>query len=410
MDLRDRLRAKGSDLIIQIGKPEETLPQLCRQYKAHYIFCNRERTQEEVNVQDTLEQTLWSYGMEIRYSRGKMLYYTADLPFPVTHTPDVFTSFRKEVEKFIQVRNPISQDNFIFSNLDFVEEKGEVPVLADFGLEEFKVDKGLVFTGGETEALKQLDYYFGEKRLASSYRKTRNQLLGRDFSTKFSSWLSAGCLSPKMIYARLQQYEAEYGSNDSTYWIFFELLWRDFFRLLGKKYGNKIFQASGIVESTSYHGDEEIDTFNKWAEAKTGNPFIDANMLELNTTGFMSNRGRQNVASYLIKDLGINWVMGAEYFESLLIDYDPCSNYGNWNYIAGVGCDPREDRYFNILSQARRYDPKGEFIKYWLPQLAVLPDAYIHAPDLMDASKIKQYGIDINKVYTSSLVDSSKWL
>jgi deoxyribodipyrimidine photo-lyase len=84
----------------------------------------------------------------------------------------------------------------------------------------------------------------------------------------------------------------------------------------------------------------------------------------------MSNRGRQNVASYLVRDLNVDWRWGAEYFESVLIDYDVCSNYGNWNYVAGIGNDPREDRYFNPKRQAELYDPKAEFIKRWVPELS----------------------------------------
>ena len=118
---------------------------------------------------------------------------------------------------------------------------------------------------------------------------------------------------------------------------------------------------------------DDRDKLFAWVLGETGIPFIDANMKELRDTGFMSNRGRQNVASFLVKDLKVNWQMGAEYFESALIDYDPCSNYGNWNYVAGVGNDPRENRYFNILSQAKRYDPDGAFVRHWLPELAALP-------------------------------------
>jgi deoxyribodipyrimidine photo-lyase len=103
-------------------------------------------------------------------------------------------------------------------------------------------------------------------------------------------------------------------------------------------------------------------------------------MIELRETGFMSNRGRQNVASFLVRDLGLDWRLGAEWFESLLIDYDPCSNYGNWTYVAGVGNDPREDRYFNVVKQAQDYDPKGEYIRHWIPDLAGVRTADIHQP------------------------------
>ncbi len=406
IDLKTSLQSKGSDLIVRIGNPEDELMNLVKDHKASWIFCNRERTQEEVDVQDALEKSMWSFGRELRYSRGKMLYYTADLPFPVTHTPDTFTTFRKEVEKFIPIRKPFEIPDDTYSNLDFIEEKGEIPYLEDFGHEPFTIDKGIAFAGGESEALRQLDYYFDEKKLPSRYKKTRNQLLGRDYSTKFSVWLAQGCLSPKLIYDRLKKYESQYGSNDSTYWIFFELLWRDFFRLMGKKHLNQIFKKEGILHEDP-GGKEDQDLFNLWATGKTGIPFIDANMIELNETGFMSNRGRQNVASFLVKDLGINWLMGAEYFESLLIDYDPCSNYGNWNYISGVGNDPRDSRYFNILSQARRYDPKGAFIKYWIPALDRLPDNHVHAPDLMDAT-ISDFNLE--KDYVSNVVSSDRWL
>jgi deoxyribodipyrimidine photo-lyase len=194
-------------------------------------------------------------------------------------------------------------------------------------------------------------------------------MLGGDYSSKLSPWLSQGCISPKMVYHELKKYEKERGANESTYWLFFELLWRDFFRFMGKKYGNKIFQKGGTRGQIDPKWVEDLELLERWTAGKTGIPFIDANMLELKNTGFMSNRGRQNVASYLSKDLNLNWQMGAEYFESILIDYDVCSNWGNWNYIAGVGSDPREDRYFNIETQAKRYDPDGAFIKHWLSEL-----------------------------------------
>mgnify|MGYP001551680700 FL=1 len=133
---------------------------------------------------------------------------------------------------------------------------------------------------------------------------------------------------------------------------------------MAKKHGNNIFKISGTKNEGSPEYVDKPELFEKWKEGKTGIPFIDANLRELNATGYMSNRGRQNVASFLVKDLRLNWLLGAEYFESKLVDYDPCSNYGNWNYVAGVGSDPRENRYFNIASQARRYDPDADYVKH----------------------------------------------
>lgn len=370
-DLRQSLRKLNSDLIVRVGKPEDILFEMAKVCKTSWIFCNRERTSEELTVQDILEKKLWSVGQEMRYSRGKMLYYTADLPFPVQHTPDVFTQFRKEVERIVPVREPLSRPDRPFNPTAFDFEPGDIPSLQDLGYETFEPDARavLTFKGGESEGLKRLQYYFWESNLIKDYKETRNGLLGGDYSSKFSPWLAQGCLSPKMIYHELKRYEKERGSNESTYWLFFELLWRDFFRFMGKKYGNKIFQIGGTRGVSDPKWQNNWDLLEQWIEGRTGVPFVDANMLELKHTGFMSNRGRQNVASYLVKDLRVNWQMGAEYFESILIDYDVCSNWGNWNYVAGVGSDPREDRYFNMETQAKRYDPNGDYVRHWLTEL-----------------------------------------
>jgi len=410
-DLRDSLRARGSDLIVRVGKPEEILFELAQQYKSSWVFCNRERTEEEVKVQDGLEEKLWSVGQEMRYSRGKMLYYTSDLPFPVHHTPDVFTQFRKEVERFVPVRDPLAIPEEIMPLPEGIEP-GEIPTLADFGLTSVPQDERAVLSikGGESAGLARLHHYFRETDAAAEYKETRNELLGANYSTKFSMWLAHGCLSPKMIYQELKKYEKEKTSNKSTYWIFFELLWRDFFRLMAKKHGKNIFLMGGTRNEPIEDLRDDVRLMDIWLQAKTGIPFIDANMRELALTGFMSNRGRQNVASFLVKDLKVNWQMGAEYFESMLIDYDPASNWGNWNYVAGVGSDPRENRYFNILKQAKRYDSNGAYVKHWLPELKEVPREKIHRPDLLSFDEQGEYGVKLGAHYPKSMIRIDKWV
>lgn len=362
-------------------------------------------------MQDALEQNLWSIGQEVRYSRGKMLFYTADLPFPVTHTPDTFTQFRKEVERIVPVREPLPAPHKPLNKLSISVTTGDIPSIADFGHEaiEDEPHSVLQFKGGETAALERLQYYFWESQLVKTYKETRNELIGGDYSSKFSPWLSQGCLSPKTIYFELRKFELAHGANESTYWIFFELLWRDFFRFMGKKHGNKIFLKGGISGEASPRWRNDHRLLQKWIDGLTGVPFIDANMRELKLTGFMSNRGRQNVASFLVKDLFVNWQMGAEYFESMLIDYDSCSNWGNWNYVAGVGSDPRENRYFNILTQARRYDPKGAYVKHWLPELAHVPLEKIHRPDTLSFAEQDLHHVKLGADYPKTMVEMEKW-
>ena len=190
-------------------------------------------------------------------------------------------------------------------------------------------------------------------------------MLGTDFSSRFSPWLANGNISARTIYYFIKDYEKQYGSNSSTYWLIFELLWRDFFQFQLRKHGSLFFKKNGINgKAITYRNNKHL--FWTWVNGETGDDLVDANMKELKITGWMSNRGRQNVASYLIHDLNINWRWGAAWMESQLIDYDPASNWGNWMYIAGVGNDPRPFRKFNTQSQAERYDPLESYRKKWL--------------------------------------------
>ena len=163
----------------------------------------------------------------------------------------------------------------------------------------------------------------------------------------------------------MKKYESEVDKNDSTYWLYFELIWRDFFKYVSMQHKDKFFSKDGIYgDNKEWSTDTEI--LSNWINGKTNEPFVNANMIELLETGFMSNRGRQNVANYLTKELKIDWRIGAEYFESMLIDYDVHSNYGNWLYNAGIGNDSMPFRKFNPRLQSERYDPNKLYEKTWL--------------------------------------------
>jgi deoxyribodipyrimidine photo-lyase len=219
--------------------------------------------------------------------------------------------------------------------------------------------------GGENPALNRLKYYFNDSNLIATYKETRNGMVGTDYSSRLSPWLALGNISARTVFDYIVQYENDVVSNESTYWLIFELLWRDFFQLQLQIHGDAFFKRKGIQgKEIRFRQNDKV--FWKWANGETGDELVDANMRELNTTGWMSNRGRQNVASYLIHDLGTDWRWGAAYLESQLIDYDPASNYGNWMYIAGVGNDPRPFRKFNTQGQAERYDEDGSYRSLWL--------------------------------------------
>jgi deoxyribodipyrimidine photo-lyase len=407
-DLQNNLRALGSDLIFRMGKPEEVIPDLCSTLRVDALYTSKEVTSEETAQENAIEQKLHKAGIAYESFFMATLYHPNDLPYPVASLPDIFTQFRKGVEKGVKVRKAFPAPK----QLNAVQVVSQpFPTLGSVGLEELVPDPrtAFPFKGGETAGKARVQQYLWDTDAISTYKITRNGLVGEAYSSKLSAWLANGSLSPRYIYEQIKDYEARRVSNESTYWLIFELIWRDYFRFVAKKYGNRIFLPGGIQQKM-LDGHHRKQWFYKWAEGETGVPFIDANMKELNATGFMSNRGRQNVASFLVKDLKIDWIWGAAYFESKLVDYDPCSNWCNWNYVAGVGNDPRENRYFNIMSQAKQYDPKGEFVKLWLPQLKNLAAQHVHAPGLLDKQTWKSYGLSPGVDYPNPLVNFRKWL
>ncbi|MEZ7499666.1 DASH family cryptochrome [Flavobacterium sp. Arc3] len=364
-DLDNNLRKMGSGLIILKGKPEVEIPKIVAEYRVRKVFAKREVAFEEKQTESLVQTALFKLRCELDTYSTSTLYHAEDLPFSLKDIPDVFTTFRKKTELDAAVRNVFDQPITIVS-----PEIPELilPTLKDLGLHFSPMDSraAIQFKGGETEAMKRLNHYFFETKKLSIYKETRNGMVGDDYSSKFSAWLALGCISPRTIYHEIKKYEKEHGANESTYWLIFELLWRDFFRFMFKKYQTKFFLYSGIKADKVNSKSLSEKLLLQWINGTTDSDFINANMLELKQTGFMSNRGRQNVASYFCNELNMDWRIGAAYFESQLIDYDVCSNWGNWAYLAGVGNDPRKHRYFNIEKQASDYDKDRAFRDLWL--------------------------------------------
>ena len=406
-DLQYALRDLGGELIIRSGKPEAIIFALAKYHNVKAVYCHQEATDEEIEVEDALERHLQSINIPMRFFWGSTLFHYDDLPFAIEELPDVFTNFRKKMERKMEIRPSFPTPSTIKVPSDV--NSGELPSLQNLGLQPPPKNKRAVlpFKGGETQAWLRLKHYFWESKQISVYKETRNGLLGGDYSSKFSPWLANGSISPRSIFEELKRYEQEIDKNQSTYWLFFELVWRDYFRFIAMKYENDLFKKGGLKQ-LKLKVKQDKTLFEKWCRGQTGIPFVDANMRELTTTGFMSNRGRQNVASFLVKDLGLDWRMGAEYFESKLIDYDPCSNYGNWNYVAGIGNDPRPNHYFNMLTQAKRYDPNGEYVKYWCPELQKLPSSYVHQPFKMNQDEQQYIGVRLGRHYPKPIVELKK--
>ncbi|MGE5355949.1 MAG: DASH family cryptochrome [Deltaproteobacteria bacterium] len=408
-NLKKSLHEKNIDLIVRFGKAEDIICEIADQVKSTIVFCNRERAPEEEIIQDNLEKKLWHIGQELRFSRGKMLYHTGDLPFPVRHTPDTYAAFYREVGKIVPVRKPLPVPDKMLPYMGTVESD-PVPSLTELGFSEDEIPKeGFRFKGGESEGLKKLDEFIKSSFKVNSLkinRKNKDEVL----ITHLSPYINAGVLSPKTLYESINQYMGNKYHASRASCILHGLMRRDFMKLLEKKYKTKIFEHGGIKGNEQYELKPELEKFQLWREARTGIPIVDAFMRELNNTGYISYEGRRILSQFLIEELCVTWQLGAEYFQSKLVDYNPCSNWGNWNIMAGVAFDTKEDRYCSIITKARKLDPKGEFVRKWVPELAPLNDSYIHEPEKANPAELEKINFELGKDYPLPIVDTEKWV
>ncbi len=406
-DLRSSLRTRGSDLVVREGRPEDVVPEVAEAVDADRVHFATYPTLEEVEVEEATKDALREEDVTPQRYWTHTLHHINDLPTSAYGMDDTFTPWRKEVERGDEVRTPLSIPS-IPSLPASLDEVGAIPSQSDLNAEDPPDDDRAVlpFEGGESRGLDRVQEYVWERDHLREYKETRNGLLGADYSSKFSPWLNLGCLSPRRVFAEVRQYEDERVSNDSTYWLAFELRWRDFFQFQFVKHGSTVFRPSGIRgKEVDWRRDRKGQQwFDRWKRGETGIPFVDANMRELNRTGYMSNRGRQNVASFLANNCRVDWRWGAAYFETQLVDYDVASNYGNWAYNSQVGNDSR-DRYFNVVKQARRYDGDAEYVKTWCPELDPLPPEYAHEPWTMSEAKMAEYGVELGVEYPRPMLD-----
>jgi len=324
--LRQSLQNLGGDLMIKFGLPETILPEICKEYSVSEVYHHREVAAEETEISEDVEAALWKQQINLKHFIGHTLYHKEDLPFPIKDIPDAFITFKKKIERDSEVRPVFETPGKIHIPANM--ERGDLPLLSDLGITraQFEGRAQHSFTGGEQKGLSHLANFLSHYKIHPKGQKNISS------ATSFlSPWLSLGCLSPREVYWQVKNYEREHPSTDIAAHIVLELVWRDYFRFMLKKHGS----------NTTYSADKpataESAAFNRWKIGGTGFSLIDACMAELNSTGYVNNKCRQYLASCLIKDLGVNWRAGAAYFEEMLIDYSPASNWGNWTYIAGEG-------------------------------------------------------------------------
>ncbi len=381
--LDGELRQRGSQLLVLQGSPERLLPQLMQQLDLQAVLTLDEIAPAESALLVSVQQALGSTRLALYPGNG--LLEEQQLPCSVDAIPPAFRQFRELLEQRLLVFQPTppaqklpplpAQCAALFK---------PIPTLSQLGLGEPQSTphSAFPFSGGEPAGQARLKDYFWQNQTVRQYLDTRDDLLGTEYSSKFSPWLANGCLSVRRIAAEIKRHEALFEANHSTQALWNELLWREFFRWTLRRHGSALLQPRGL-KATARAPQHLDQRFEQWCQGRTGMPFVDANMRELAITGYLSNRGRQVVASYLVHDLQQDWRHGAAWFEEHLLDYDTASNWGNWAFLVGVSCDPRRRHAFNALRQARQYDPQALYISLWLPELQQIPQHQRHTPFLL---------------------------
>lgn len=278
-DLKANLKSLNIELFIFIEKPEIVIQQLIKEYDINSIYLQKEWTSEEQDILHKLKSTV---SIDIKFIEiyDQFLYHPEDINMSFSEIPQVFTDFRKKVEKYSKVRPTKINDSV--EKTDTITNNTKIPTLQNLGFENFEThpNSAFPFKGGETSALDRLNEYFFETKKLGVYKKTRNGLVGKDYSSKFSAWLANGSISTRNIYWNVKKFENEHSKNESTYWLIFELIWRDYFKYISLKYQNDIFKIDGILKK-KHHWKSEEKLIQKWIQGKTKSSFVNANMLEL---------------------------------------------------------------------------------------------------------------------------------
>jgi len=357
-NLKANLKLIGGQLVIGPESALVTIPELVHKFQITDIYAEEEYASYELNLIKELKQKLPE--TDLHFFWGKTLYHKDDIPFGISKIPLTSKAYRIPAGREAEPRKTLA----IPKKLRPIKKvkATKFPSYKNYGftLKQYQDAKPFI-KGGENAALERLEYYTFKSEKLTGYRWSRNQSEGMDYSSKFSPYLALGCISPREIDEKVKAYENKIKKNQSTWWLIFELVWRDYFTFKAMRFGDAIFKTKGYKNKNKAF-ENDIEKFKRWCEGNTGIPFIDAHMRQLNQTGFMSNRGRVNCASYFVHDLKIDWTWGAAYFESRLIDYDVSSNWMNWHMQAF------EIWYTNPVNQANKYKAQ-DFIRHWIPEL-----------------------------------------
>lgn len=382
------------------GKAEEIIPRIAEETGAQAVYWNRLYQQDCIDRDKAIKQELRDKGAECDSFNGALLYEPWEIKTQSGDYYKVFTPFfRKGVLGKGEPAAPVAYTAPAAFCRQDISGATDINGLQLLPAHDWHLGMAEHFTAGEEHAHKMLDMFL-EKGM-SGYKENRNYPAKAHGTSRLSAALAHGEISPRRIWHSVS---ARKETDDSTHFLS-EIGWREF-SYTQLYYHPDIADTPMKDKFADMPWEHNEEHFRRWKKGETGVPIIDAAMRELWQTGFMHNRCRMIVASYLVKNLLIDWRKGERWFRDTLIDADPANNTASWQWVAGCGADAAPYfRIFNPETQSEKFDGGGRYIKRFVPALSELPAKYIHAPHKAPADMLKKAGVTLGDTYPKPLVD-----
>lgn len=396
---------RGGKLLFRRGKADEVLPQVIEASGAGAIAWNRCYEPFAIARDKRLQKKLKDWGLEVTSHNAALLHEPWTIATGQGEPYKVYTPFWKALRAKPAPEAPLTAPK----KLDFAETP-ESDVLESWELLPAKPDwaGGLceTWTPGETGAKERLTAFLGHR--LESYGKGRD-FPGEHGTSGLSPHLHWGEIGPRQVWQAVLHHVDKEGRSENAVWKFLsELGWREFCHHL-LYHWPELPEISWKASFRDFPWNDDAEALAAWQRGRTGYPIVDAGMRELYATGWMHNRARMIAGSFLVKDLLISWQHGEAWFWDTLVDADLANNAAGWQWIAGCGADAAPYfRIFNPVTQSKRFDPEGRYLRKWVPEIAELPDAHIHEPWAAPEEVLMMAGVILGETYPQPLVDHGK--
>ena len=397
-----RLSGKhDAGLIVQHGVARTEVPALAHEIGAQAVFANHDDEPAALERDAQVRTQLAAAGRAFHTTKDHCIFERSEVLTQAGKPYSVFTPYKnawlRKIDAFYLSSYPVERHAHRLAERPCAHRR-PVPSLAELGFE----DTTLALPTGESGAQQLLDDFLGR---IDRYQDARDfpAIKGPSY---LSTHLRFGTISPRVL-ARTAHSLAAQGNPGASTWLS-ELIWRDFYFQILSHFPQVVHHSfKPAYDAIAWVDGPEGDAlFAAWCEGRTGYPLVDAAMAQINQTGYMHNRLRMVVASFLVKDLGIDWRRGERYFAEKLLDFDLAANNGGWQWASSSGCDAQPYfRIFNPISQSEKFDAGGKFIRRYLPPLAGLPDKALHAPWLASPLELQAAGVVLGKNYPHPIVD-----